>query len=138
MPFLSRTVVLDPAGLNVLQWPLSQAGELINYFFDISAAINTSAGTVTSIGVSVQPSGTGELQIRSVTYSGGLISVFVSDGIAGRVYKIRADVILSSGAVFSWVLTLPMGVDAVINNPPVPPNPGFGAVVYWPPVFDGG
>jgi hypothetical protein len=131
MPSLSRTVVLDPAGLNVLQWPLSQAGEQIDYSFDINAIINTSSGTVNSISVSVQPSGTGELQIQSVSYSNGVIAVFVSSGIPGRVYKVRIDVILSSGSVFSWLLTLPMGIDKVINSLPIPVDPGFGTAVYW-------
>jgi hypothetical protein len=119
--FSNRTLIIDPSGSQYLQWPIAQPNDALDYYLDATAIIGTDA--ITAVFVAAKPSGYGELVIGSPSYLGGVVTVNLSNGAAGRVYSVRIDISTVSGRSFSYVVILP--IDMLYQSGP-PPNPGFG------------
>jgi len=129
MTHFARTIVVDAAGLNVLQWPTSVIAENLDYAINIAAPIDQLADVVTSASVSVAPSG--ELVIASVSVANNIVTLLMSGGVPGRIYTIRLDVATARDNTFSWLATLPMSAVGAIPPIPLPATPAFSTPVTW-------
>jgi hypothetical protein len=129
VPFEARTLAIDPKGINYLQWPLAHINENLEYFFDASEAITYDL--LSSVSASVFPSGASELQIDSITAVGSKISIRFSEGVAGRIYRIRLNCTTELGREFSWISVLPFSLDGAELPLPIAPVADFGASSTW-------
>jgi hypothetical protein len=129
---LARTIAIPTSGNIFLQWPVAEAQEDLDYYLDAAAPISQYVDSIYSLSVSIAPSGTGELQTTYLNLSGNYdIEVWLSGGVAGRVYTVRVDVVTNAGRTFSWPVTLPIDMDYSIPPFSLPPNPGFGPPFIW-------
>lgn len=132
MTSYDRTVVLDAAGLTVLQWPVAEAGDDLDYYLDVSAAINQYNDSINQVSASIKPSGVGELQPVFLSIADdNVIDIWLSGGVPGRVYTIKIDVTGSSNRIYSWLVTLPIDKKYSIPPFPLPPSPGFGPPIIF-------
>lgn len=121
----SRTVILYSNGSEFLQWPVSEPGNSLDYYFDASCVL--AFDPAVSGSVSVKPSGAGELVINAANgSSSGLIRLEISGGVPSRAYVVKIDIVTTTGRVYSWLVTLP--IDSTYTIPPIPiaPSPDFG------------
>jgi hypothetical protein len=129
---LARTIAIPKTGNIFLQWPVAEAQEDLDYYLDAAAPISQYADSIYSLSVSIAPSGAGELQTTYLNLSGSYdVEVWLSGGVAGRVYTVRVDVATDAGRTFSWPVTLPIDMDYSIPPFSLPPDPGFGPPFVW-------
>jgi hypothetical protein len=122
-------LIIDEKGKNDLQWPLASINEELDYFFDATEPLTYDL--LASVSASIFPSGAGELQITSLTAEGSLIRAQFSDGVAGRIYKIRLDCTTELGREFSWYSILPFSKEGAILPLPIAPVADFGTPTTW-------
>ena len=119
--------------------PPMQPAESLDFTLDLTILIGTDP--ITQVAWSVQPSGSGELQVSQVSVVGPIITGWLSNPIPGRVYKNKILVNLSSGRVYEFVVEL-RGSRTLAAYPWFPPpSYDFGPpVIYIPSFFtaDGG
>jgi hypothetical protein len=114
-----------------LFWPTAQLGADLDYTFDTAPDLIPIQDSIASVSVSVQPSGTGELQIDTVAISEFKITTTLSGGVAGRLYFVQLVVTTTSNPprVFPYLIGLQIS-PLLFVAPFVPPeSPFFGAPV---------
>lgn len=127
----ARTVVVDARGINYLQWPIGAANEELDYYLDTTAAIYRNNDEISNLGVSIAPSGEGELSITDVSMDNGIVRMDFTGGVPGRFYRVRVNVNTLLGRNYSWVVNLPISKEYFAGTFPVAPDPGFGNVATW-------
>jgi hypothetical protein len=91
-----------------LSWPAKDPSDVLDYEFDIAAALAGNDGDVISaVNVSVTPAGTGDMVANSVVADGSLVVIWFAGGIGGTVYFVQIAVGTSSGRSISRVVRLP-------------------------------
>ena len=124
-----RTIVLNAAGNEFLQWPIAEPADILDYLIDATLAVGNDY--IASASVSVTPSGTGEMSPVSVVVTGAIINVKLSGGVAGRTYLVRIDASTQLLREYSWVVTLPVSAEFASYPLPIAPVAGFGSSVAW-------
>jgi hypothetical protein len=116
-----------------LCWPCREPDDVLDYAFDVSAALADVTDSVTSASVSIMPSGPGELTVSELSVAGGVATFWLSGGVAGRAYAVRIEVSTGGGRTFEWLPGI--AVDPALATYPVPPppDPGFGPALAWGP-----
>jgi len=130
----SRTVVLSPSGFDYLQWPVAEPLEDLDYYLNVAAPLTQFNDSISTLTVSVAPSGTGELQptyLNTFDSEQHIIELWLSGGVPGRVYTVRVDMVTINARTFSWLVTLPIDLQYAVPPIPLPPNPGFGPPLPW-------
>ena len=109
-----------------LWWPVQEYGEIKQYALDVTDHISS---PISAASASVQPSGSGEMQISDLTVVGGVLTVTLDGGVAGRTYIIR---IIYNTATDQevWLICISVDCRLEVYPPIVPPSPFFGSPVY--------
>lgn len=114
-----------------LRWPSPIPGANLDYSLDVSNDLLPIGDSVASAVLSIQPSGTGELQPVDLAVNGLLITAQLSGGIAGRNYVVRIIVNTESGRVFPYLIGLQMNALLAFWPLQPAPTPGFGTAITW-------
>lgn len=112
-----------------LGWPMAQPDEVLDYSLDVSALLSDVDDTITSASLAVSPSGAGELTASALAVQGGVITVWLADGVAGRRYLIRVEAITAGGRTFEWLIGLSIDPALATWPPTAAPSPAFGTVL---------
>ena len=112
-----------------LRWPVAGADANLDYYIDFTAAIIDAGDTIAAVGVSVAPSGAGELSVATVTIEGNIVGAWLSGGVAGRDYTIRNDVTTVAGRTFEALVGLLVDPATAAFPLPDPPSTSFGTPV---------
>ena len=131
MPIISanRTITIIPPWTASLQWPTAQPDDILDYALNVTAALADVGDTIVTATVCAAPSGFGELAINSIAFSGGLITVWLAGGVAGRVYYVNINAYTTAGREFSWFVRLAISAILAINPIPPPTNPGYSTPI---------
>lgn len=127
----ARLITIPLDGKTYLQWPMAQVSDFLNYKLDVTAPIVQNGDDISSILLSIAPSGAGELSASYLRSDGGVIKANLSQGLAGRLYRVRIDVNTLLGRDFSWVVNLPIDADHEVYSVNPPTDPGFGPTSQW-------
>jgi hypothetical protein len=127
----ARTLVIDKKGIGYLQWPLSAANQRLDFYLDVNAAVYANNDEISSMQISISPSGSGEMSVADVKMDDGVIRLDLQGGVPGRVYKIKVAVNTLRERDYFWTLSLPIEKDNFVGPFPIAPNPGFGNVDTW-------
>lgn len=139
-PSTARRVVLDgfapvprgasPGNPPLLAWPAKDPADVLDYEFDISAALaGHDSDSVAAVNVVASPAGTGHLQVGDVVADGRVVVVWLSGGIAGTTYRLQLTVGTSSGRTLGRAVALPVLALAAQETPSGALQTPGGAVV---------
>jgi len=118
-PSTARRVVLDgfapvPRGASQatpppLSWPAKDPADVLDYEFDISAALaGNERDAVVSVAVEPSPAGGGHLTVGEVSVDGPVVVVWLSGGQAGTTYLVQLTATTTSGRVLGRAVALPV------------------------------
>jgi hypothetical protein len=139
-PSSARRVVLDgfvpvprgtlPAAPATMSWPAKDPADVLDYEFDLSAALEGDAGDViTSLGVVVSPDGVGDLVVNSVSADGAVVVLWFAGGQVGTVYTVRITATTQNGRTIGRTVLLPVQALAAPQVPATALTTNGGAVV---------
>lgn len=115
-------------GPAVYRWPTKMPIDVSDYAFDFYGEM-TDLDTITSVALDISPSGEGELQASSLSITRNVLTVWLSEGVAGRAYTVRLVVNTDAGRTFGTLISI--GIDATFAPYPSvpPPSTDFGPVL---------
>jgi hypothetical protein len=130
VPSCARVIKLDdfvpvprgtPAtGTALASWPAKDPSDVLDYQFDISAALIGNPGDgITSLDVSIAPNNPGDLVLNSCSADGTSAVLWLARGQAGTVYTVTLAISTTAGRTLSRSVLLPV---IALSNPPVPQN----------------
>lgn len=139
-PSGARRAVLDgflpvprgtiPATAAPLVWPTKDPADVLDYEFDISAALLANRGDgIVSIDAQVRPNGIGDLSITNTTADGAVAVLWFGAGQSGTIYTVQISISTTGGRTISRAVLLPV---QSLASPVVPAQAlttGTGAVV---------
>ena len=92
-----------------LAWPAKDPADVLDYQFDIAAALTGSEGdTISAVNVTTSPAASGDLVVNSVAADGSLAVFWFSGGQAGTVYTVQVSIATLSGRTISRSVLLPV------------------------------
>jgi len=119
----NRVLKIVPPWQTVYSWPVSEAGSVLDYSLDVSAAIDDNVSQVSHVTAAIAPSGSGELTATSLSYQNGVIKIWLSNGKNGRIYTINFKIFCISGLEFSFLVEVPF---TPVSNVAPAPSPYYG------------
>lgn len=134
------TVPLPPAHLPCVQalvpalsWPDALPDAVLDYTADVAGWLADAGGVaMTSVALSIAPSGAGEMGCVSLDVTGGKIVAVLGPAPPGRGYLVRIKAVTNSPLRFEWVLGLNIvPIQAEYDPPSEPPSYGFGPPTIW-------
>jgi len=140
-PSTARTVSLNgllplprgvlPADLPPLVWPAKDPGDVLDYEFDISAAlVGDPTDQVSSVTVTLVPTGNpGDLTLGRVVGQGAAVVLWLSAGNIGVVYAVQISVGTLKGRVIGRTVLLPVQQLAAVQPPAAPLTTDAGSIV---------
>jgi hypothetical protein len=140
-PSTARSVSLDglmplprgvpPSDLSPLVWPAKDPGDVLDYEFDITAALaGDPTDQVSSVTVSVQPySGAADLTVGQTVALGAVAVIWLSSGQVGTTYAVSVSVGTLKGRVIGRTILLPVQQLNAIAPPLVPLTTDGGATI---------
>lgn len=128
---LAATYSTIPGPSGVLQWPIAASGMTLDYSVDVSALLADVSDTLATVKVSASPSGSGELSLIALQAVGGVITVWASNGVAGRAYRVRFICITAAGRTFEVYAYLKLDFNEAVFPLITPPSSGYGAPIMW-------
>lgn len=126
----NRTVYVVPPWQSGLRWPPGQPDDVLDYALDASAALIDVGDAISVASACVAPYGTGELSINSISFYGDVITIWVSGGVAGRMYTVNINVTTTAARDFSWYIRLPMSSELASYPLSTPPSPGYSTPIH--------
>lgn len=115
-PVARGAVVAAPLPLS---WPGKDPGDVLDYEFDISAALIGNEGdSLASASVTSSPAGPGDLVVNSLSGDGAVLVLWLAGGVAGTTYTLRLTVTTATGRVLERAVLLP--VLALADPAPAP------------------
>ena len=127
----ARLITIPLNGKTYLQWPVAEVSDFLDYKLDVTAPVIQNGDEISSILLSIAPSGSGELSASYLRSDGGVIKANLSQGLPGRLYRVRIDVNTLLGRDFSWVVNLPIDANYGVYSVNPPTDPGFGPASQW-------
>lgn len=119
------------AGGPYLQWPYALPGGNLDYSLNVAQPISEVSDVIAIASVSLAPSGTGEMQVVSVSVSGDIVTARLADGYPGRTYTAKILVTGESGRVWEFLAAIPVAQDITVSPYLSPPSSGFGPPSVW-------
>jgi hypothetical protein len=118
-PSSARRLVLDgfvpvprgtvPAVPAPLSWPAKDPADVLDYEFDISAALEGNEGDgIASLSVTISPDATGDLVMNSMAADGPMAVMWFAGGQAGTTYIVRITATTQSGRTIGRAVLLPV------------------------------
>lgn len=141
-PSAFRTIVIAapptvygvlPAIQPGLRWPMTGPLQILDYSIDATAQLLDVSDTIVSATAAVQPSGSGELAPLALSVLGGLVTVWLGPGVAGRYYRVHLTATTNGEHTFEWMVGLMVDPALAANPLPAPSSPGFGTPITWDP-----
>jgi hypothetical protein len=101
-----------------LAWPAKDPSDVLDYQFDIAAALAGNDGdAISGVNVTVTPSSAGDLTANSVVADGSLVVIWFAGGLAGTVYVIQIAIATTSGRTVNRSVLLPcLGLSSATQN----------------------
>lgn len=136
----ARTIVLPSRLQNTygtlpapfaFQWPMAEPEDNLDYSVDATARFAEVNDSIATVSLSINPSGTGELQALDLAVQGSVITAQLTGGVAGRNYAIKVVATGISGRVFTWKVGLSINNEFASWPVPKPPVAGFGTPITW-------
>ncbi len=139
-PSTARRVVLDgfapvprgtiPSVPAALSWPAKDPSDVLDYEFDIAAAVVGNAGDgIAAINAAVTPNGSGDLVLNSIAADGTNAVFWFAGGHAGTVYVVQITVTTLGGRVIGRSVLLPVLPLAAVTAPATALTTEQGAVI---------
>ncbi len=139
-PSGARRAVLDgfvpvprgtlPATPAPLVWPAKDPADVLDYEFDISAALLANRGDgIATIDVAITPDGTGDLTLNSMAADGAIAVLWFGGGQIGTVYTVQLTIGTTDGRTVSRAVLLPVQSLATAAVPATALTSDTGAVV---------
>lgn len=125
----NRLIEITPPWTPFLAWPEAEPSDDLDYSLDVSAALDEVNDTIASVAVSVAPSGSGEMSPHDVSFSGGVITVWLSGGAPTRAYGVQVAVTTAANRRLSYFVSIFVSADTAVLPVPPPPYPGYGTPV---------
>lgn len=118
-PSASRVLLFDgfipgPRGVPVatnlpLRWPPKDPGDILDYQFDIAAALAGNDGdAIQTIDVLITPSNDGDLTLVSSTADGTRAVLWLQGGVGGTTYNVTVMIGTETGRAISRSIALPV------------------------------
>lgn len=118
-PSGARRVVLDgflpvprgtiPSTPAPLAWPAKDPADVLDYEFDVSAALLGNRGdTIATIDVAIVPNALGDLTLVSSAADGPIAVFWFSHGQVGTIYAVQVTMNTASGRTLSRAILLPV------------------------------
>lgn len=128
IPSCARVVKLDdfvpvprgtPATAGALaSWPAKDPNDVLDYQFDISAALVGNQGDgISSLDVSIAPNDPGDLVLNGCSTDGAAAVLWLAGGQAGATYTVTLTISTTAGRTLSRSVLLPV---IALASPPVP------------------
>ena len=98
-----------PANSVALTWPAKDPSDVLDYEFDIEAALIGNQGdSIATVTVVVVPNGSGDLTVNSVAADGSSVVLWFADGNAGTVYSVQMTITTTNGRTIGRSALLPV------------------------------
>lgn len=111
-------------------WPGKDPADVLDYEFDISAALLGNEGDqIASVAVTASPSGPGDLVVNSISADGAILVFWFSGGVVGTTYVVQVTVVTQAGRSIGRALLLPVIALATTTAPLNVLTTNAGAVV---------
>lgn len=127
----ARLITIPPNGKVYLQWPVAEISDFLDYKLNVTAPVVQNGDEISSVLLSIAPYGAGELTTSNLRADGGVIKANLSQGLSGRLYRVKIDVNTLLGRDFSWTVNLPVNADYSIYSVNPPTDTGFGPTSQW-------
>jgi len=129
-PSCARVVKLDgfvlvprgtPAAAPALaSWPIKDPADVLDYQFEIAAALAGNAGDgISSLDVAIAPNSPGDLVLDSCMADGTAAVLWLSGGQSGTIYTVTLTISTTNGRTLSRSVLLPV---LSLADPPVSPD----------------
>ncbi len=129
-PSTARTIVLDgfvpvPRGTQPQtparpMWPLKDPSDVLDYQFDISAALAGNPGDgIASLSVTIAPDNPGDLTLNAALANGAIAVFWFAAGQSGTVYTVTITITTFSARTMARSVLLPV---YSLSSLPVLPN----------------
>jgi hypothetical protein len=119
VPVPRGTIASAPAPLS---WPIKDPADVLDYVFDISAATLGNQGDgISTLDVSISPTGSGALQLRQSTADGNLAVLWLAGGNPGVTYTVTLDIGTTNGRIIARDVLLPV----LALSTPLPASPSL-------------
>lgn len=106
VPVARGSSALAPAPL---AWPVKDPADVLDYQFDISAALVGNDGDgIATLDVSIGPNAPGDLTLNAVSADGASAVLWLSAGQAGTVYTVTLSITTLNGRSLQRTILLPV------------------------------
>lgn len=127
VPVPRGTIPVTPAPL---VWPAKDPADVLDYEFDVSAALLANRGDgISTIDCTISPSATGDLVANSSAADGAIAVFWFGAGHIGTTYTIQITIGTSSGRTISRAILLPVQSLATASVPLAALQTDAGALV---------
>ncbi len=117
VPVARGSSALAPAPL---AWPVKDPADVLDYQFDISAALVGNDGDgIATLDVSIGPNAPGDLTLNAVSADGASAVLWLSAGQAGTVYTVTLSITTLNGRSLQRTILLPV---LSLSSPTAPPT----------------
>lgn len=118
-PSTARLLVLDdfvavPRGTPVLPpqplaWPAKDPGDVLDYEFDVSAALVGNPGdAIATLDVAITPDNPGDLTLNSASADGSVAVLWLAGGQVGTTYTVVVTIGTAGGRTLARAILLPV------------------------------
>ena len=125
----NRIVSIVPPWTQIYRWPVAEPDDDLDYGIDVSYAMADVGDTISSVSASIAPSGSGELTPLTISFSNNIVTIWLSGGVAGRIYSVNFEIATTLDRLFSFYVQLPIDISPIPGIIPPPPNPGYGTPI---------
>ena len=113
-----------------VDWPLKFPGEVIDQTYDVTPQVSVPAD-ITELTAEIAPSGSGELEATSLTFSGSTLTLRLESGQPTRVYTILFTAAMTDGEEIQWIIIQGVSRTLPTDTAPPPSDVGFGSPIIW-------
>lgn len=115
VPVPRGTVPTTPAPI---AWPAKDPADVLDYEFDISAALLGNKGDlITTLDAAVTPNAPGDLALTSMAADGAMAVFWFGQGHIGTIYVVQITITTQSGRTISRAVLLPVQALASASAP---------------------
>lgn len=98
-----------PATPAQMVWPAKDPSDILDYEFDIAAALLANSGDgIASLDVQITPNAAGDLTLSSAEADGPVAVLWLAAGQAGTTYTVQITIGTSGGRLLSRAVLLPV------------------------------
>jgi hypothetical protein len=127
VPVPRGTIPSTPAPL---AWPAKDPADVLDYEFDVSAALVGNKGdAIATLDAVISPNATGDLTLVSMVADGAIAVFWFGKGAIGTIYVVQISITTQSGRTINRAVLLPVQALASITAPSEVLTTDNGAIV---------